>query len=189
MIKLILAPIRSLMRSPLFHFAVVVFLILFLQAAPDDSVLGRIFDGLDKLVSSTVELLSSAVTVKSFTRAWLVSGIMMAYVYFCLIVAVRALRVAVRWLVDVAGRKNFLWLRTSIARERGIAAYRAWLPFERIRPGHIPQQEWEARFAWPPNDRAPYPPLSTRVWRATLLYAGMTAAVALAIYFYRWTRA
>ena len=30
-------------------------------------------------------------------------------------------------------------LRNAIARERGIAAYRAWLPFERIRPVNIPQ--------------------------------------------------
>src|SRR5215831_17385567 len=71
MTKLILAPFRSLLRSPLVHFIVVVILILVLQAAPDDSDLGRIFTALDKLVSSTVDLVSGAFAVKSFTKAWL----------------------------------------------------------------------------------------------------------------------
>ena len=83
MTKLILAPFRSLLRSPLVHFAVVVILILVLQAAPDDSTGGEIFTGLDKLVGSTVDLVLGAFAVKSFTKAWLVSGIMMAYVYVC----------------------------------------------------------------------------------------------------------
>jgi len=188
MTKLILAPFRSLLRSPLVHFVVVVFLILVLQAAPDDSDLGRIFTALDKLVSSTVDLLSGAFTVKSFTKAWLLSGIMMAYVYVCLIVAVHIARVAIRRLVDLAGRKNFLWLRTMIARERGITAYRAWLPFERIRPAHISQQQWETTFAWPPDNRAPYPSLPKRIGRAILTYALLAAAAVLAISLYRWTR-
>jgi len=39
-----------------------------------------------------------------------------------------------------SGLTNFLWLRNTIARERGIAAYRAWLPLERIRPADCPQE-------------------------------------------------
>jgi hypothetical protein len=31
--------------------------------------------------------------------------------------------------------------RNAIARERGIAAYRAWVPFERIRPDNIPRRK------------------------------------------------
>ena len=36
-------------------------------------------------------------------------------------------------------RRNMFGLTNVIARQRGIAAYRAWLPLERIRPAHIPQ--------------------------------------------------
>ena len=64
---------------------------------------------------------------------------------------------------------NFLWLRNAIARERGVAAYRAWLPLESIRPTQISQRDWEAEFAWPPDNRPPYPPLRQRVLRAALL--------------------
>ena len=42
------------MRFPLFQLVVVVALILLLQAANDKSALGQIFNGLDKLVESTV---------------------------------------------------------------------------------------------------------------------------------------
>ena len=54
MIKLIAAPIRSIVKFHLFQFAVVVALILLLHAADDRSALGQIFNGLDKLVDSTV---------------------------------------------------------------------------------------------------------------------------------------
>jgi hypothetical protein len=47
------------------------------------------------------------------------------------------------------------YLRSAIARKRGITAYRAWVPFERIRPAHIPQEKWEATYAWPPNNGPP----------------------------------
>jgi len=42
-----------------------------------------------------------------------------------------------------AGGSNLFGLRNAIARERGIAAYRAWVPLERIRPVSIPQEKWE----------------------------------------------
>jgi hypothetical protein len=47
MIKLLAAPIRSIVRFPLFQLAIVVALILLLQAANDKSALGQIFNGLD----------------------------------------------------------------------------------------------------------------------------------------------
>jgi len=81
MFKLISAPIRSLVRFPLVQFAIVVGLILWLQAADDKSVSGQIFNGLDKLVESTVQMTSAMFTVKSFTRSWLTFGFMIAYVY------------------------------------------------------------------------------------------------------------
>jgi hypothetical protein len=58
-------------RFPLFQLAVVVALILLLHAADDKSALGRFFNGLDKLVESTVGSLSALANVKSFTKSWL----------------------------------------------------------------------------------------------------------------------
>ena len=46
LIKLLAAPVRSIVRFPLFQFAVVVAVILFLQAGDDNSARGQIFDGL-----------------------------------------------------------------------------------------------------------------------------------------------
>jgi Ni,Fe-hydrogenase I cytochrome b subunit len=86
MIKLLAAPIRSVVRFPLFQLAVVVAVILFLQAADDKSALGQIFNGLDKLVESTVGLLSAVFNVKSFTKSWLTSSFWIGYVYLaCLL--------------------------------------------------------------------------------------------------------
>jgi hypothetical protein len=47
LIKLLAAPIRSTVKFPLFQLAVVVAVILLLQAADDKSALGQIFNGLD----------------------------------------------------------------------------------------------------------------------------------------------
>ena len=58
-IKHMTAPFRSIVRFPLFQLAIVVALILFLQAADPASALGRIFTGLDRLVSATVELFAN----------------------------------------------------------------------------------------------------------------------------------
>jgi hypothetical protein len=49
MIKLLFAPIRSIVRFPLFQLAIVVAVILFLQSADENSAFGQIFNGLDKL--------------------------------------------------------------------------------------------------------------------------------------------
>src|ERR1022692_4671676 len=150
-IKLLAAPIRSIVRFPLFQLAVVVAVILLLQAADDKSAFGQIFNGLDKLVDYTVRSLSAVFNVKSFSKSWLTSGFWIAYVYLACLLTLSLLRFAIRVAVDLIGQSNAFWLRNAIARERGIAAYRAWVPFERIRPANIPQEQWEETFAWPAN--------------------------------------
>jgi hypothetical protein len=176
MIKLVSAPIRGVVRFPLFQLAVVVAIILWLQAADDSSAFGHVFNGLDKLVGSTVELFSAVFSVKSFTKSWLTSGFMIAYVYLAGLLILLLLRLAIRAVVDFIGRSNAFGLRNAIARERGIVAYRAWLPLERIRPTHIPREQWEENFAWPANDRPPYRPLAQR-----FLLGAVTYAIALLI--------
>jgi hypothetical protein len=176
MIKLLSAPIRSLVRFPLFQLGIVIAIILFLQGADEHSLFGQIFDGLDKVVDSTVTLFSAIFTVKSFTKSWLTSGFMIAYVYLACLLILFLVRVTIRFVIDFIGRSNLFWLRNTIARERGIEAYRAWLPFERIRPEHIPQEKWEQAFAWPANNQPPYPSLTHRMFRGMLLY-GILALV------------
>src|ERR1700694_106812 len=128
MFKLISAPIRSLVRFPLVQLAVAIGLILWLQAADDQSMRGQIFNGLDKLVESTVQTISAVFTVKSFTRSWLTFGFMIAYVYLAGSLALWLVRLMISAAVDVMGRRNLFYLRSAIARERGIGAYRAWVP-------------------------------------------------------------
>jgi hypothetical protein len=170
MIKLLAAPIRSIVRFPLFQLATVVAVILFLQAADEESARSLIFNGVDKLVESTVGLLSAAFNVKSFTKSWLTTGFWIAYVYLACLLILSLLRVAIRAVVDFVGWSNAFGLRNAIARERGIAAYRAWVPFERIRPVNIPQEKWEETFAWPANNEPPYPPLAQRILRGVISY-------------------
>src|SRR3984893_9053795 len=100
MIKLILAPIRSIVRFPLFQFAIVIGVILWLQAADDRSIIGQLFNGLDKLVDSTVQLVSTIFTIKSFTKAWLVSGFMIAYVYLAGLLILSLVRLMISSAVD-----------------------------------------------------------------------------------------
>ena len=126
MIKMLTAPIRSIIRFPLFQLAVVVGLIVWMQAAEDKSVLGQLFNALDKLVEATVKLFAMVFAVKSFTKSWLTSGFMIAYVYLACLMILSVARWAVRLLVDLVGWTNAFWLRNAIARERGIVAYRAW---------------------------------------------------------------
>jgi len=184
MIKLISAPFRGLTRFPLVQFAIVVGLILWLQAADDRSVFGHIFSGLDRLVEATVETVSALLTVKSFTRSWLTFGFMIGYVYLAGLVVLWLLRLLLAAAIDYAGRHNLLYLRNAIARERGIGAYRAWVPFERIRPPEISQREWEEAFAWPPDNKPPYPPLGHRLLRGVLIYAAVILVVAVLLQFF-----
>ena len=177
--KLITAPIRSIVRFPLFQLAVVVAVILLLQAADDKSAFGQIFNGLDKLVDYTVRSLSTVFNVKSFTKSWLTSGFWIAYVYFACLLILSILRFTIRVAVDLVGRSNLFWLRNAIARERGIAAYHAWVPFERIRPANIPQEKWEEAFAWPANNKPPYPPLAQRMLRGVISYVAVVLVAAV----------
>jgi hypothetical protein len=183
-IKLLAAPVRGIVRFPLFQLAVVVAIILLLQAADDKSAFGQIFSGLDKLVDSTVRLCSAIFDVKSFTKSWLTSGFMIAYVYLACLLLLFLVRVAIRAMVDFIGWSNLFGLRNTIARERGIAAYRAWVPFERIRPANIPQEKWEEQFAWPADDSPPYPPLAQRLLRGAMSYVivVLVAAVLLQMF-------
>ena len=161
------------MRFPLFQLVVVVALILLLQAADDKSALGQIFNGLDKLVESSVGLLSAVFNLKSFTKSWLTSSFWIAYVYLALLLILFLLRITIRGVVDFVGWSNAFGLRNAIARERGIAAYRAWVPFERIRPVNIPQEKWEETFAWPANNKLPYPPLAQRTRSPLFCYRSL----------------
>jgi hypothetical protein len=183
-IKLLAAPVRGIVRFPLFQLAVVVAIILLLQAADDTSAFGQIFSGLDKLVDATVRLCSAIFDVKSFTKSWLTSGFMIAYVYLACLLLLFLVRVTIRAMVDFIGWSNLFGLRNTIARERGIAAYRAWVPFERIRPANIPQEKWEEAFAWPADDSPPYPPLAQRLLRGAMSYVivVLVAAVLLQIF-------
>jgi len=183
-IKLLAAPIRSIVRFPLFQLAIVVAVILFLQAADYTSARGQIFNGLDKLVESTVGLFSALFNVKSFTKSWLTTGFWIAYVYLACLLILSLSRVAISAVVDFVGWSNAFWLRNAIARERGIAAYRAWVPLERIRPVNIPQERWEETFAWPADNKPPYAPLAQRILRGMISYVAviLLAAVLLQIF-------
>ena len=68
-------------------------------------------------------------------------------------------------MVDLVGWSNFLWLRSTIARERGIVAYRAWVPLDEYGRPTCPQDKWEQEFAWPADNKPPYPPLPQRMLR------------------------
>jgi hypothetical protein len=179
LLKQITAPVRSLVRFPLFQLAIVVAVILFLQAADATSALGRIFTGLDKLVGATVDLFAAVFNVRSFTKSWLTSGFWIGYVYLACLLILYLARLAIGALVDLIGRHNAFWLRTAIARERGIAAYRAWVPFEKIRPPHIPQPQWEEAFAWPANNKPPYPPLAQRMLLGVIINVAVVLAAAI----------
>lgn len=179
MIKVLSTPVRWLLRFPLVQLAVVIFLILVMQAADDRTALGEAFGALDRLVDSSIGAVSALFTVKSFTKSWLTFGFMIGYVYLACWLIFSIARIGVRLLVDFVGRQNILWLRSTIARERGIGAYRAWLPLEKIRPAQIPQPVWEATYAWPRNNEPPYPPLLQRVLRGTAAYLGAFLLLAI----------
>ena len=184
--RLLTVPIRRIANSRLFQLGVVVSIVLLLENFSDNhAVLGQIADGLDKLVETTVQLISEhLLKLRTFTKSMLTDSVMIGYVYLVCLVAFALLRRALGLMLDLAGRTNFLWLRRSIARERGITAYRAWLPLERIRPTDYPQAVWEEEFAWPVGDRPPYPPLGIRVVRDVVGYAAILAGIAVLLQFF-----
>jgi hypothetical protein len=164
-IRLLAAPIGRIANSRLFQLAVVVLIILLLDHyAYDYPVLQPIADGLKALVNATVQLCSEYFRVGILTDPVLQVGVMIAYVYMVCLLIFSLLRVVVRWLVDLAGWSNFLWLRSSIARERGIAAYRAWLPLERIRPAD--------------------PPLAQRILRGAVTYIAVFGGAAVLLQYF-----
>jgi len=181
LIRLIAAPIRRLAGSRLIQLAVVVALILLLENfSGNRPLISEIADALDKAVEGTVQLVSDhLVRLRTFSKSLLTDSVMIVYVYVACLLAFTVLRFVVMRLIDVAGLTNFLWLRNTIARERGIAAYRAWLPLERIRPADCPQQVWEEQFAWPKDNKPPYPPLHRRILREVLAYVILIVLVAV----------
>jgi hypothetical protein len=184
LIKLIAAPIRSIVRFPLFQLGAVVAIILYFQAADDTTIAGRIFDGFDKLTDESVQLVSQIFTVKSFTRSGLSAGLMIGYVYLVCLFILAVLRFVIRGIVDFLGWSNAFWLRNTIARERGIEAYRAWVPLERIRPATIPQEQWEAIYAWPPDDKPPYPPFWQRMLHGVVSYLIVIVGAAVLLQYF-----
>jgi hypothetical protein len=183
-IRVIAAPIRRLANSRLFQLAVVLAIILALDHySYDYSALRAVAEGLKRLVTASVALCTDLFRVGILTDPVLQVGLMIAYVYVVCLLIFLLLRLLIGALIDCMGRSNFLWLRNAIARERGIAAYRAWLPLERIRPPNYPQDKWEAQFAWPPDDKPPYPPLPQRALRAAVGYLAVFAAVAILLQF------
>jgi hypothetical protein len=106
MIRLVAAPIRTIVRFPLFQLAFVVAIILFLQAADDNSVFGQIFNGLDKLVDASVRLFSELFGVKSFTRSGLTAGLMIGYVYIVCLLILFLVRITIGTFVDFIGWSN-----------------------------------------------------------------------------------
>ncbi len=183
LIRLIVAPIRRLASSRLVQLGVVVAVILVLENLSDNRlVLSQIADALDQAVEGTVQLVSDhLLRLRTFSKSLLTDSVMIVYVYVICLVIFAVLRYAVRLFIDFAGLTNFLWLRNTIARERGIAAYRAWLPLERIRPRDCPQEIWEQQFAWPEGDKPPYPPLYWRILREVLACVMLIVLVAVLI--------
>jgi hypothetical protein len=178
-VKLLLAPIRRVVLFPLFQLAVTVAVILWLQAAPDNSTLGQIYNLLDRAVDFTVQRCAALFDVRSFTKSWLTTAFWIAYVYLIGLLILYAGKAIVLSVVEAAARYNIFFLRSAIARDRGIEAYRAWLPLERIRPAHIPQERWEETYAWPPDNKPPYPPLAYRVLRVVAFYFALILIAAV----------
>src|SRR5262249_58924486 len=105
-IKLLTAPIKSVVSFALVQAAVVVAVILLLPAGDDNSARGQMFNGLDKLVEYTVGLVSATFNVKSFTRSWLTTGFWIAYVYLACLLILYLLRLAFIKIIDFVGRTN-----------------------------------------------------------------------------------
>jgi hypothetical protein len=177
-LRLLFAPVRRVLGFPLVQLVIAIIVILLLQAADSKSLPGELFNALDRLVDYSVRLVAGLFEVRSFTRSWMTTGFMIAYVYLAGLLILFLARTAIAAMIESMARHNAFGLTNTIARERGIAAYRAWLPLERIRPPHVPQETWEERFAWPADNRPPYPPLWHRAMRALLTYILVLAAVA-----------
>lgn len=179
-IRLLAAPVRRIAGSRLVQLAFVVTVILLLDHySYDYAVLRSVAEALKGLVTATVQFCSQFFRVGILTDPVLQVGLMIAYVYLVCLFIFFLLRHAFRFLVDLIGWSNFLWLRSAIARERGIAAYDAWLPLERIRPANCPQQVWEEQFAWPKDNKPPYPAWYWRILRDVVGYVILVVVIAV----------
>jgi hypothetical protein len=183
LVRLIAAPIRRLAGSRLVQLGVVVGIILVLENFADNrAVLSHLADALDKAVEDSVQLVSNhLLRLRTFSKSLLTDSVMIVYVYIICLAIFTISRYAIGRLIDLVGLTNFLWLRNTIARERGIAAYRAWLPLERIRPRDCPQPVWEEQFAWPKDDKPPYPALHWRILREAFAYLILIVIIAVLI--------
>lgn len=184
-IRLLAAPLRRIANSRLVQLAAVIVVILLLDHyAYDYAALQAVAEGLKDLVAASVKLCSELFRVGILTDPVLQVGLMIVYVYVVCLVTFFVLRQATRKTIDVVGRNNFLWLRNSVARERGIAAYRAWLPLEAIRPPNYPQDKWEQEFAWPADNKPPYPPSWQRILRETISTVVVLAIAAILLQYF-----
>jgi len=179
MIKLLLAPIRRILNFPLVQLALAVIVIMFLEAGERGSLRYDLFAVLDWVTEVSVRLCAQVFEVRSFTRSWLTTAFMIAYIYVAGLVILLLVKAVVRAAIDKAARRNLFGIRSAVARGRGIAAYEAWLPLEQIRPAHIAQPEWEERYAWPADGRPPYPPLMQRIVLSIVGFASGLLVIAV----------
>jgi hypothetical protein len=185
LIKLLVAPVRRVINFPLFQLITVVLLVVLLEAESDLPVVHQIFRGFEVLVLTSVDRFGSVFHVGSFTQSLLISGFWIAYVYLACLLILYLLRMLVGAVVDRVALSN-AWLRDSIARDRGIEAYRAWEPLERIRPkgkNEVPQPIWEERYAWPAGNKPPYPPLLQRLLWEIVSYVAVILIFSAALQF------
>jgi hypothetical protein len=128
LIRLLVAPIRRILNFPLFQLMAAIAVILLLQAADSRSVFGQIFSALDVLVDFTVRLFGSVFEVKSFTKAWLTSGFMIAYVYIAGLLIVFVVKAAISAVVELVARRTHsdsrMPSRESVELKRTVHGYR-----------------------------------------------------------------
>jgi hypothetical protein len=161
--RLLSAPIRHIANSRLFQLAIIVAIILVLDHySYDYAVLCSRYFGVGILTDPVLQV-----------------GLMIIFVYIVCLMIFYLLQITIRAVIDLVGSSNFLWLRSTIARERGISAYRAWLPLEKIRPAAIAQEDWEEMYAWPADNKPPYATLPRRILSAATSYLIVIVAVAV----------
>jgi hypothetical protein len=159
-IKLFTAPVRSIVRFPLFQLAVVVAVILFLQAGDDKSARDQIFNGLDELVESTVGLFSAAFNVKSFTKSWLTTSFWIAYVYLACLLILALLRVPAKTFS--LSEKDYPWIDSKLTQQqngpamqavkltgkREAIAKKTYIRASKISAGRLPQDASRVQSEW-----------------------------------------
>ena len=161
LIKQITAPVRSLVRFPLFQLAIVVALILFLQAADPASVSGRVFTGLDRLVGATVDGFAAVFDVRSFIKSWLTSGFWIGYVYLACLLILLLARLAIAGSSISSGSTT----RSGCARQsRASAASRPTAPGCRSRKSG--RRTFRSRNGRRPSPGRPAASRPTRRWRS-----------------------